>query len=75
MNIIEAQPRLFSGAPQSWLFNVLSDWMEWAPGDSGGSTKYANLEDLKVKLDLVLLQLDYRSNRKLVSQVPTRGIQ
>ena len=47
MNINEAQPRLFSGAPRSWLFTVLSDWTEWASGDSRGSTNYANLSDLK----------------------------
>ena len=47
MNIIEAQPRLFSGAPCSWLFTVLSDWTQWAPGESRGCTNFANLNDLK----------------------------
>ena len=47
MNNIAAQPLLLNGAPHTWLNTVLSDWMEWAPGDSRGSTKYANLEDLR----------------------------
>ena len=47
LNNILAKPLLLSGAPQSWLSDLLSQWMEWAPGDSRGSTKYATLEDLK----------------------------
>jgi hypothetical protein len=45
---IEAKPSLFSGAPESYLSELISEWMEWAPGDSRGSTNYANLENLKV---------------------------
>ena len=44
---IQAKPLLLSGAPQSWLSDLLSQWMERAPRDSHGSTKYATLEDLK----------------------------
>ena len=47
LNIIEARPLLLNTAPKSWLSTLLSEWMEWAPGDSRGSTKYANLGDLK----------------------------
>jgi hypothetical protein len=47
LNVIEAKPLLMSGAPKSWLSALISDWMEWAPGDSRGSTTYANLKDLK----------------------------
>ena len=47
LNIIVARPSLQSGAPQSWLFTMLSEWMEWAPGDSRESKNYANLDDLK----------------------------
>ena len=47
LNNIEARPLLLSGAPQSWLFAILSEWTEWSPGDSRGSEKYANLDDLK----------------------------
>jgi hypothetical protein len=44
---IEAKPSLVSDAPESYLSELISNWMEWAPGDSRGSTNYANLEDLK----------------------------
>jgi hypothetical protein len=44
---IQARPLLLNGAPKSWLSALISDWMQWAPGDSHGSTKRANLEDLK----------------------------
>ena len=47
LSIIQANPLLLNGAPKSWLSALISDWMEWAPGDSRGSTSYANLEDLK----------------------------
>ena len=47
LNIIEARPLLLNSAPKSWLSAMLSEWMEWTPGDSRGSTKYANLVDLK----------------------------
>ena len=47
MNIIVAQPLLLNGAPRSWLYTLLANWMEWAPGDGHGSTKCANLKDLK----------------------------
>ena len=36
-----------SGTPHTWLSTLISKWTEWAPGDSGGSTKYANLQYLK----------------------------
>ena len=44
---IEAKPLSLTTAPKSWLSAMISDWMEWAPRDSRGSTRYANLEDLK----------------------------
>ena len=47
LDIIQANPLLLNDAPTSWLSVMLSDWIEWAPGDSRGSTSYANLEDLK----------------------------
>ena len=47
LNIIQADPLLLNGAPKSWLSGLISQWMERAPGDSCGSTIYANLEDLK----------------------------
>ena len=47
LDTIQTKPLLLGGAPKSWLSAMISDWMEWAPGDNRGSTSYANLEDLK----------------------------
>ena len=47
LNNIQANQSLINGTPKSWLSAMISDWMEWAPGDSRGSTSYANLHDLK----------------------------
>ena len=33
--------------PKIWLFTILSEWLEWKPGDHRGSTQYASLEALK----------------------------
>ena len=30
---------------------MLSQWLQWAPGDSRGSTSFATLEDLKTALN------------------------
>ena len=47
LEVIQTKPLLLGGAPKSWLSALISEWLEWAPGDSRGSTNYANLEDLK----------------------------
>ena len=47
LDIIQANSMLQSGSPHTWLSTLISKWIEWAPGDSRGSTKYANLQDLK----------------------------
>jgi hypothetical protein len=47
---IQARPFLLSGAPKSWLSKMLAEWLQWAPGDSRGSKKFAMLEDLKCAL-------------------------
>ena len=49
---IEARPRSsdLAVAPSCWLKTMLSEWLEWAPGDSRGSTKSAALEDLEAVL-------------------------
>ena len=44
---IEARPTLIRGAPVSCLGAA---WMQWAPGDSRGSTEFATLDDLKASL-------------------------
>ena len=38
-------------SPVSWLSAMLSQWLQWAPGDSQGSTSFATLEDLKAALN------------------------
>ena len=47
LKTIEARPFLLQEAPQSWLRAMLSDWLEWAPNDSRGSSSFATLQALK----------------------------
>ena len=44
---IGASPSLQSEAPKSLMHRMLSEWLEWAPGDHRGSTEGATLEGLK----------------------------
>ena len=44
------KPLLLSRAPESWLKEMLSKWLQWAPGDNRGSTNYATVEGLIVAL-------------------------
>ena len=37
-------------APQSWLGAMLSQWLQWAPGDGRGSTGNASKESLRAAL-------------------------
>ena len=46
LDIIQAKPFLLAGGPKSWLGSMLSDWLQWAPGDGRGSTYFATLEEL-----------------------------
>ena len=46
LDVIHAKPLLLSDAPNSWLEAILSQWLQWAPGDQRGSTSYATLEQL-----------------------------
>ena len=48
---IETCPNLMQSAPVSWLSAMLSQWLQWAPGDSQRSTNFATLEDLKIALN------------------------
>ena len=50
---IGARPNLSEGAPVSWFAAMLEDWLQWAPGDSRGSTGFATLEGLKDALSEV----------------------
>ena len=53
---IQARPRLFSDAPNSYLRAMIAEWLEWAPGDSRGSGDFATLNDLKKALHKVGLR-------------------
>ena len=46
LDVIEARPLLLNNAPKSWLGAMLSEWLQWTPGDQRGSTSYATLEQL-----------------------------
>ena len=48
---IQSSPLLLSNAPTSWLSAMLSQWLQWAPGDSRGSNSFAILKDLKTALN------------------------
>ena len=50
MDHIESRPLLLMQAPQSWLAAMLSEWLQWAPGDGRGSTGFATRESLRVAL-------------------------
>ena len=47
---IEACPHLMHCAPETWLHTMLTKWLQWAPGDSRGSTAFATLDGLKAAL-------------------------
>ena len=51
LNNIQANQFLATNSPVSWLSAMLSQWLQWAPGDSRGSTNFATLEDLKTALN------------------------
>ena len=44
---IQEKPALFMGAPDSWLSELLKQWLQWAPGDERSSTECSTLEKLK----------------------------
>ena len=48
---ISGKPLLENDAPQSWLCAMLSEWLQWAPGDYRNSPCYATFEMLKSALD------------------------
>ena len=45
--MIECKPLLIPQAPDSYLRALLSQWLQWAPGDHRGSNNFATLEALK----------------------------
>ena len=44
---IQTNVLLSTGSPGSWLSAMLSQWLQWAPGDARKSTNFASLEALK----------------------------
>ena len=50
LDAIEDRTSLFIEAPLSWLREVLSQWLHWAPGDRRGSVGYATREALRSAL-------------------------
>jgi hypothetical protein len=47
---IENHPGLLVEAPESYLREMLSMWLQWAPGDARGSTGFATRESLRAAL-------------------------
>ena len=50
LSTIQASPLLLSDGPRGWLREILSQWLERAPGDGQGITDFATLEGLKHSL-------------------------
>ena len=57
---ITANPSHSTAAPGSYLSAMLSDWLEWAPGDARGSINCATMEDLRSAVDRAGLGLTAR---------------
>ena len=51
MDNIQAEPVPPGRAAISWLSVMLAQWLQWAPGDSRGSTSFATLDGLKSALN------------------------
>ena len=47
---IQANQFLATNSPVSWFSSMLAQWLQWAPGESRGSTNFATLGDLKAAL-------------------------
>ena len=47
LSTIQAAPSLFHNAPSSYLREMLTQWLQWAPGDAAGHESYATLESLQ----------------------------
>ena len=47
LDTIESTPRHHHGGPKSCLSAMLSEWLEWAPGDGRGTVRRATLNQLK----------------------------
>ena len=51
LSTIEGRPSLIQGAPVSYLGALLEESIQWAPGDSRGSTSFTTLDSLKAALN------------------------
>ena len=59
MENIDHCPTLMVSAPKSWLREMLTQWLQWAPGDGRGSTGFATKETLRAALLKANLGNDY----------------
>ena len=50
LDIIQAKPMLLAQAPTSWLSEMLSQWLQWTPGDGRESKDHASVKSLKEAL-------------------------
>ena len=50
MNIIQNTPMLMMQGSKSWLGDMLTQWLQWAPGDGRGSVGFATKKALHVAL-------------------------
>ena len=48
---IQNMPALVMGAPDSWLNEMVTEWLQWKPGDQRESTEYPTLDRLKLAVD------------------------
>ena len=48
---IQGKPALFNDGPKSWLREMLTQWLQWAPGDSRGSSSVASVDSLTLALN------------------------
>ena len=54
---IESKPRLFIGAPYSYLDDMLEEWHQWIPGDARGSDECASRKSMRIAMTDVGLGL------------------
>ena len=48
---IRSNHLLLTTGPHGYLWEMLSQWLQWASGDARGSTDYATLEALRSAMD------------------------
>ena len=50
MENIQSHPALFMQGQEGFLREILSQWLQWAPGDGRGSEGFATRESLRAAL-------------------------